>query len=381
MSKKRILVFHNTIAPYRLDFFNDLSARFDTKIYLYYRNLKSQKFDYDKLSDRFLFEPHYMKKKKIKLFGREAYSGHISAIREWEPDIVLGNEYKATLWKTLIFRFFRKKKYKIFTICDDSIQVARDCSVIRKISRFFLLKFIDGVILCNKDALEWYKRKFPGPDYIYFPIIQKDESFRECLKSSLELSKDYIRKYNLQGCKIFLYVGRISPVKNLVYLVESFLYACRNDDTIRLVLVGDVTTAETERKDAVTIKETIERMVNTSDFKDRVIMTGRLEGNDLYAWYNVGQVFVLPSKTETFGAVVNEALLAGEYAMVSKNAGSVCLIDDSNGEVIDIDKERISFDKAADRIDCIRKLEKIRESRMNITYDQLLSGLIEVLGK
>ena len=54
--------------------------------------------------------------------------------------------------------------------------------------------------------------------------------------------------------------------------------------------------------------------------------TGRLEGDALNAWYNVADVFILPSYLEAFGAVTNEALLAGCYVLVSQKAGSSCLV-------------------------------------------------------
>ena len=47
--KKRLLIFHPTIAPYRIDFFNDLYRAFDTRVCLQYWNLRDQTFDYEKI--------------------------------------------------------------------------------------------------------------------------------------------------------------------------------------------------------------------------------------------------------------------------------------------------------------------------------------------
>ena len=58
--KKRLLIFHPTIAPYRIDFFNDLYRAFDTRVCLQYWNLRDQTFDYDKLYARFRFHPFYL---------------------------------------------------------------------------------------------------------------------------------------------------------------------------------------------------------------------------------------------------------------------------------------------------------------------------------
>lgn len=57
-----------------------------------------------------------------------------------------------------------------------------------------------------------------------------------------------------------------------------------------------------------------------------IIFTGRLEGDYLYAWYNIAEIFILPSIKEPFGAVTNEALLGGCFSLISDKAGSNCLI-------------------------------------------------------
>lgn len=58
MSKQtKLLIFHPTIAPYRIDLFNDLSKAFQTRICLRYWNLRDQTFDYQKIYTRFQFRP------------------------------------------------------------------------------------------------------------------------------------------------------------------------------------------------------------------------------------------------------------------------------------------------------------------------------------
>lgn len=63
-----------------------------------------------------------------------------------------------------------------------------------------------------------------------------------------------------------------------------------------------------------------------------------LEGEELFAWYDVADVHILASCQEAFGAVTNEALIAGCFSVVSKKAGSQCLIKDGvNGFNVDPD--------------------------------------------
>ncbi len=65
----------------------------------------------------------------------------------------------------------------------------------------------------------------------------------------------------------------------------------------------------------------------------KVIFPGKYQGKELFGWYACVSGFVLPSLSETFGAVVNEALIFGLKVLCSKFAGASCLINPGNGEI------------------------------------------------
>ena len=47
--KKKLLVFHPALAPYRVDQFNFISQLFDLEVVFIYRNISDNKFDQRKL--------------------------------------------------------------------------------------------------------------------------------------------------------------------------------------------------------------------------------------------------------------------------------------------------------------------------------------------
>jgi len=57
-------------------------------------------------------------------------------------------------------------------------------------------------------------------------------------------------------------------------------------------------------------------------YKDRIMFTGFLEGEDLSKAYASADIFLFPSTTETFGNVVLEAMASGLVPLVPDKGGA-----------------------------------------------------------
>jgi glycosyltransferase involved in cell wall biosynthesis len=104
----------------------------------------------------------------------------------------------------------------------------------------------------------------------------------------------------------FLYVGRVSPEKNLDALMTSFQGFLDGGRQAQLVVVGD----------GPSLKDLARR-----HRRPEILFTGFLHGEDLARAYAGADVFVFPSTTDTFGNVVLEAQAAGLPAIVSDRGG------------------------------------------------------------
>jgi len=137
-----------------------------------------------------------------------------------------------------------------------------------------------------------------------------------------------------------------------------------------LVLVGDG-----DKKN-----ELIE-LVNQLNVKDNVIFAGRYENESLYAWYNIADYFILPSTSETFGAVVNESLIAGVPVLCSELAGAACLVNESNGVTFNPYDKAMLLSVFNQVLNEKRQLKKItsQNSIMPYSFNQRIQGLISFL--
>lgn len=317
--KKKVLIFHPIIPPYRVDFFNAIASRFHSEICLFWRNLKDQAFDYEKIRSDFNFEENYLVKEEIGLFSWIRVIWRL--LKNFQPNVVIGAEFGISTIVIILYKLITFRRYKVIIMCDDSYDMIANhnqFSFRHTMAKKLLMPFIDDLIVPDSRVAEFYQKKCRKG--IWFPIIYDDIRMQEKYQSVLPLSNEYISKYGLEGKKILLFVGRLVALKNMAFTLKCFLKL--NVPGSVFVIVGD----GPERPH-------LEQIAAESP---NVIFTGRLEGDLLYAWYNVAQLFILPSTQEAFGAVMGEAMIAGCKALVSVRAGSSCLVHEGdNGWIFD----------------------------------------------
>lgn len=112
-----------------------------------------------------------------------------------------------------------------------------------------------------------------------------------------------------------LYVGGISPHKNLPFLLKAFerLVSEPALGDVRLVLAGDYG-GDTFFSDLPAVKA----CVSEGRLSDRVVFTGRVTDAELAWLYRKTAAFVLPSLDEGFGLPAVEAMACGAPVLVSR---------------------------------------------------------------
>ncbi len=144
--------------------------------------------------------------------------------------------------------------------------------------------------------------------------------------------------------KRFLYIGRLSKVKNLKTLIELF----NSLEEYFLTIVGDGEE-----------KESLAKMA-----KSNIIFKEPIENKKLKDEFLNNDIFILPSMIEPWGLVIEEALYFGLPVIVSQNCGSVELIKNGvNGYIFD-PKDNKNLKDIIINIDAKR-------------YDELLAGVKE----
>jgi len=170
----------------------------------------------------------------------------------------------------------------------------------------WVLKSYDQVVSLTKSAAEGVKRfGVPGDKVSTIPNGVDLENFR--LDSDLdELRAELSIK---QDDKVLLFVGRLSRVKRVEVLIASTLRLLREGFSVKTVIVGDGPSRDYYRKLADSLKA-------------NVIFTGWVPRSQTYKFYNIADVFVLPSLSEGLPTALLEASAAGKPCIAS-NVGGV----------------------------------------------------------
>lgn len=362
---RKLLIFHPYLAPYRIDLYNNLAKVFHLKVALFgqRKEINTLGYDLDYINSLAKFDfKYYERGFRI---GRHLVSTvYLKLIKGFRPDIVLAHELGINTLFAIIFK--RLFHYKIYVTVDDSPAMAKSYKPQREKLRSFIVKHVDGMIVVNPDVKRYLEEKYKNYNcrYLYFPIIQDDEVLLGKINDSKTEAEAYVERYGLQHKKVILFVGRLEAIKCPDVLIDAFEKSDNTDSVLVIVGTGSLNNKLREK-------------VANSSISNKVIFTGKLTGQKLYAWYYIANIFVLPSKFEPFGAVVNEALVAGCFTVVTDRVGAASLVDAKNGIVIKANEERMLCEVLNTYSSC----EKCHEDKMSKHFNEYFSELIKFINE
>ena len=134
-----------------------------------------------------------------------------------------------------------------------------------------------------------------------------------------ERESAFREKYHLEGKKILLYLGRIAKEKNISELLQGFnLYKNKyQDDNAVLLIVGFGPDMDKLIKE----KDELER-------KDDIIFIGKVPHEDTWFYYQISDIFLSASLSETQGLTYSEAISNSLIVLAKYDSNLDFLIQD-----------------------------------------------------
>lgn len=321
-----MLVFHQVLATYRIDQFNLLNELFDLEVVYLYDSMQGLKINQKALEAQCNFRFSYFLR-GIKYGARVFRFGIYKKIKEAKPDIIMGYEYSLTTQYLLFLRSLGLIHQTIGSMIDDSMDMCHHVQTrARELVRNQTVERLDFLVVMSNEVSRFYQKRFNLNEQkiIVSPILQITERLRKEPDRLETYAQNYVEKYNLSGKKVLLYVGRFVPEKALPFFLNTISPILQERGDTRFVLVGEG--AE---------KEALTAIIKEKNIEGKVLFPGKYQSQELYGWYLSASGFVLPSISETFGAVINESLIFGLPVLCSQLAGASVLINSENGLIFD----------------------------------------------
>jgi 1,2-diacylglycerol 3-alpha-glucosyltransferase len=225
--------------------------------------------------------------------------------------------------------------------------------IVEYLTLFYCDYTISELIVPTKKTYDLFKEKYKVNRNIYIiPTgIEVEKFYQENFdpKDIIDLRKRVgIDKNDF----VLLYVGRIAEEKNVSFLLDAQKALVKKYSNIKLLIIGDGPDYEKHKKEVL-----------HPSFKNSVIFTGKVPLTEVAKYYQLGDVFVTASKSETQGLTVIEAMASSMPVVCARDESFMnTVVPDLNGYMFDKkqDYRNIIFDLYNDSDKLIRLKKQAR---------------------
>lgn len=231
--------------------------------------------------------------------------------------IVIPGYHRIEYWVLLLFAVIAR--VPCFVFCDSTAN-DRPSKTLKMLAKRVFFYFCHGFFCYGVRSKE----------YLMKHGVSADKIFHRVQTAALPLDYDAVQALAKRMAyltsnpseRIFLYVGRLSVEKNLLMLLRAFSRVTKTDNHVFLDIVGSGPQ-----------QHEIAQYIADHELHGRVRLLGSKNSEDIVTHYQTAVALMLPSTSEPWGLVVNEALSYGCPVIVSQACGCVpeLVIDHKTG--------------------------------------------------
>lgn len=308
---KRVLIVTNILSPYRVPLFKALADQpgIDLRVALLAETEANRRWHVEK--SNLGFECHVVPGLHWFL-ARKEFHVHLNwgvhrAIRRVRPDVLIVSGYdNVAYWLALVW----SRMYRIPLILwfESSLLSAKHRRGIIAGAKRFFVRRANAYVAFGTKAAECLMALGANPKTVFTGINTVNMEWYRDRSAEARQEPSFPNLRSRYPAVMLLYVGQLIERKNLTGLLEALRKL--DDPTIGLVLVGSGP------------MEPQLRALCQSQGICNVFFEGFKQQEELPQYYALADAFVLPSTTEVWGLVVNEALASGLYVLCSNRAGA-----------------------------------------------------------
>jgi glycosyltransferase involved in cell wall biosynthesis len=337
--KKRVLILTTTAAPYRVELFNELGRYCELTVYFEQKNEATRHSDW--FQDKFKYFNGSFLKKSDKDLGEIKFD-FIKYLNRKAYDAVIFYEYSTiTSISSIFVSILLGIPY--FLNCDGGFP--EESTWFKKMIKTFLVTrakgYFAGGIYAKKYLMYYGAKEDKITIHNFTTLYQAD-----IIKHPLSISeKQTLRKsLNLRGKKIAIAVGRFIELKNFHILIQAW---AKTSEDFELLIIGG---GEKKQEYDQLIDKLKLNNIRIIDF---------MKKSELFKYYTAADLFILPTSSDVWGLVVNEAMACGLPVITTDKciAGLELIVDNENGFIVPV----ANVNEMSMKINEILKNEKLQE--------------------
>jgi len=310
--KAKVILLTEIISPYRIPVFNEIAQSLQDRFLVLFlgETEKRRRWKIYKEDIEFHYEilPHILWQKK----GSNPYFFNPTILYKLirhSPDVIItgGYQHPAYFLAMLYAKIFKKR---IILWCESNKYDLRLYHPWNEFYKRWFARNCDGYIVPGKASLEYLISLGANTEKIWEApnAVDNDYFSRSCDKyrkdkEAFKLAKGYPKK-------LILYVGRLIEQKGISDLLKAFQILSHKQSDLGLLLIGS---GEQEKQYMAYCR--------ANNIKN-VFFTGFVHQEELPAYYAISDIFVLPTHSDPWGLVLNEAMASKLPVISSEVAGA-----------------------------------------------------------
>lgn len=251
--------------------------------------------------------------------------GLYKLIRTAKPDIIIAEGFfQFTPW-AVWYSFFHR--IPLLIAYERTAHTERKCPLWRKLYRRFIGLFVDGYIANGQLTKDYLVSQGVKPENIFTGGMCADShGLAQKVKDMLPMEKVTMRESIISKEShglLYIFVGQMIPRKGVSQLLEAWNLHSERYPEDRLLLVGN----------GVQLPEFLEKYGDNKT----IIFTSNVDYSEIYKYYAISDVFIIPTLEDNWSLVVPEAMACGLPIACS-------IYNGCHPELVKKDENGITFD-------------------------------------
>jgi len=325
--KIRLVIITEIISPYRIPLFNALAREAAVELHVIFlseTDPELRQWLVYKNEIHFSYEVLPSRRYRVAGYTMLLNYGLTRQLRAFSPDVILcgGYNYPAS-WQALLWARTYAVPFLLWS--ESNEQDARDGYAFLEILKSAFLRSCSGFVVPGRSASAYLLGRKISQSQIFTAPNAVDNSLFAAAADLARKNASARRSQLGMPERYILFVGRLVREKGVFDLLSA--YATLDAQTraeVGLVYAGDgVCRIEMEKQSASISPGTVK-------------FAGFVQRDDLAPYYALAEMLVLPTYTDTWGLVVNEAMSCGLPIVLSQVAGCAAdlVADKRNGLLV-----------------------------------------------